>query len=81
MMLDNKRASQKLKDELFLSKEKKIEIIKFQDENWAEYNTKNKSNSLLHSQKIYIMIAGILQLGLIVFFFYRRLYLANQTHE
>ena len=77
-MLDDKRAFQKIKDELFLSKDKTIEIIKFQDEKWEEVNTYDKTDSLLQSQKFYIIIAGVLQISLVVFFFYQHFYFNNQ---
>ncbi len=78
IMLDDKKASQKIKDELFLPQDKSVEIIKFQ-ENEEKYNTEVKTTSLLQGQKLYILIAGILQLGLVIFFFYRRFYINVST--
>ncbi len=79
MMLDDKKAYQKFKEELLLAKDKEIEIIKFDDTNQTIYSFPKKNYPLLYYQRTYIMIAGILQISFVGFFFYHQMHKPEQN--
>ena len=81
ILKDDQKAYQKFREKLLLVKDKRVEVLKFQDETPGLYHAHTHEDPLYQKQKIYIVIASLLQVCFVCVFFYYEFYIKQRKKE
>ena len=78
MLEDDQKAYQKFREKLLLLKDKRVEVLKFQEETPELYHAYTHEDPLYQNQKLYIIIASLLQVCFVCISFYYEFYIKQR---